>query len=168
MLNKTIGFLLLVVFSGSLGYAQQTESSKLSRAPNTALYTEILRADSIVFDAFNNCDSLRYKKYLADDLEFYHDIGGLSVGVKIEMEEFRDMCARGTKIRRALVSGALEVYPIGDYGALEIGTHQFFHTNNGESEKPSGSYKFIQIWQKTASGWKISRVISYGHEHMQN
>src|ERR1700733_9758564 len=166
MLNKIIGFLLLVVCCARPGYAQQAANLKLNKAPHTALYTEIFRADSIVFGAFNNCDSVTYKKYLADDLEFYHDIGGLSVGVKIEMQEFREMCARGTEIRRALVSGTLEVYPIGDYGALEIGTHQFFHTNKGEGEKPSGTYKFINIWRKTAGGWKISRVISYGHEHM--
>jgi ketosteroid isomerase-like protein len=167
MLNKTLGFLLLVIFSAPAVYAQKPDTSKSGKA-KADLYHEIFQADSIIFNAFNNCDSVTYKKYLTDDLEFYHDIGGLSVGIKIEMQEFREMCARGTHIRRELVSGTLEVYPIQNYGAIEIGTHRFFHTNKGEGEKPSGTYKFINLWQKKDGQWKISRVISYGHDHMQN
>ena len=121
-----------------------------------------------MFNASNNCDSVTYSKFFTDDLEFYHDIGGLSVGKKIELQEFSEMCARNSHIRRELVKGTLEVYPIKDYGAVEIGIHRFFHTNKEQEERPSGTYKFIHVWQFKDGQWKISRVISYGHGEMNN
>jgi hypothetical protein len=175
MLNRTFGFLLIIFFSATSVYSQVAKQVKLgkaqsnrSKAPHTKLYNDIFEADSILFDASNNCDSVTFEKYFTSDIEFYHDLGGLSVGVDIQMQEFREMCARGTHIRRELVKGSLEVYPLKNYGAIEIGTHQFFHTNKGEGEKPSGTYKFIHVWQNKNGQWQISRVISYGHGHMRN
>ena len=92
----------------------------------------------------------------------------LSRGIWLELQSFREMCARGTHIRRELVKSRLEVHPINGYGAVEIGIHRFFHTNKGEQEKPSGTYKFVQVWQQEKGRWKISRVISYGHDDMKN
>lgn len=175
MLNKIFGFLLLTTFPISTSFAQQADTSKLSKSKSkielaspTDLYMEIFKADSTLFHASDICDSVTYKKFWTDDLEFYHDLGGLSVGIAIELQSFREMCARGSQIRRELVKVSLEVYPIKNYGAVEIGVHRFFHTNKGEKEKPSGTYKFIQVWQKKDGQWKISRVISYGHDDMKN
>ena len=75
---------------------------------------------------------------------------------------------RNTHLRRELIKNTLEVDKLGDYGALEIGIHNFYHTNPGQSEHLSGTYKFINIWQKTKDGWKLSRVISYSHDKMNN
>ena len=158
---------MLAIFSVIAGYAQKPDTSK-SKNTKSDLYNEIFKADSTLFNASDNCDSGTYRKFFTDDLEFYHDLGGLSVGIKIEMQEFREMCARETHIRRELVKGSLEVYPIKNYGAIEIGIHRFFHTNKGQQEKPGGTYKFIHVWQKKDGQWKISRVISYGHEDMKN
>jgi ketosteroid isomerase-like protein len=175
MINKNFGFVLLALFFASEGFTQQADTSKLNKTKNekafdlsTDLYKEIFRSDSALFEASNNCDSVTYRKFFTDDLEFYHDIGGLSVGIKIEMQGFREMCARGSHIRRELVKGTFEVYPIRNYGAIEIGIHRFFHTNKGQQEKPSGTYKFIHVWQKKDGRWKISRVISYGHDDVKN
>lgn len=162
MLHRYIILLVPALFFVGSGYAQQTDTSKAN------LYREILYADSVLFNAFNNCDSVTYKKYFTDDLEFYHDLGGLSVGIQIELQEFREMCTRGNHIRRELVKSSVEVHPIKNYGAVEIGIHHFFHTNKGEQEKPSGTYKFVQVWQKKGNQWKISRVISYGHDNMRS
>ncbi|MBL0048058.1 MAG: nuclear transport factor 2 family protein [Bacteroidetes bacterium] len=62
---------------------------------------------------------------------------------------------------RKLVNGSLEVHPIKDFGAIEIGTHEFRHMENGKEEL--GVFKFVMIWQKQNDGWKISRVISFDH-----
>jgi hypothetical protein len=45
-----------------------------------------------------------------------------------------------------LVKGSREVYPIKDYGAIEIGAHQFRHKESGKAE--CGTFKFAMIWQK--------------------
>ena len=65
------------------------------------------------------------------------------------------------KLTRKLVKGSLEVHPIKDYGAIEIGVHEFRHVENGKEE--IGTFKFLMIWHKKDNQWKISRVISYDH-----
>ena len=173
--NKKFFFLLVTIFSTIVNSAQQVHTSKLNKdeskinlASSTNLYIEIFQADSTLFHASDNCDSVAYEKFFTDELEFYHDIGGLTVGIKNELQSFREMCARGSHIRRELVKGSLEIYPIKNYGAIEIGIHRFYHTNKGQEEKLSGTYKFIHVWQKKDDHWKISRVISYGHTDMKN
>lgn len=161
---KIIGLTLFVcLFANSL-FAQKTTS-----AVTDQLYNDVVNADSLLFNAFNNCDSVTYRKLLKDDLEFYHDLGGLNVGADYEMRSLKEMCARGSHIRRELIKSTLEVYPIKGYGAVEIGVHTFYHTNKGQKqEKVSGTYKFVQVWQFTDGAWKLARVISYGHNEMHD
>ena len=169
MTNKIIGLFLLSIFIANSIFAQQPATSKLNNAKisetSTSLYNEIVSADSSLFNAFNNCDTLTYDKYFTDDLEFYHDKGGLTVSLKSELKSFTENCASGLNLRRELVKSSLEVYPIKNYGAIEIGMHHFYHTNKGGIEKLGGTYKFIHVWQMKNGEWKISRVISYGHDN---
>jgi hypothetical protein len=48
------------------------------------------------------------------------------------------------KVTRELVKGSIEVYPIKDYGAVEIGLHKFTTIRN-QQERPQVS-KFIIMW----------------------
>lgn len=98
-------------------------------------------------------------RYLAPDLEFYHDTGGLQRRAQA-MAGLRSTFTKSPDIRRTLV-GAIEVYPIPDYGAIEVGVHQFCHRENGRQE--CGTFKFTHVWRRTATGWQITRVISYDH-----
>jgi Domain of unknown function (DUF4440) len=54
------------------------------------------------------------------------------------------------------------VYPLGDYGALEIGAHRFHHPGRDDTE-PVGEARFVIIWQRTDRAWKMARTISYAH-----
>jgi hypothetical protein len=67
-------------------------------------------------------------------------------------------------VTRELVPGTLEVYPIADYGAVEIGVHRFHHPGH-ETTESVGEAKFIQLWQKEKKdgSWKLTRVISFDH-----
>ena len=163
MFNKTTSFFLISFISFTSCLAQQDKPNKQpSHVSN--LFNEIVLADSLLFNAFNNCDSLAYKQYFTDDLEFYHDRGGLTVSLKSELQSFKENCATDLHLRRELVKSSLKVYPIKNYGAIEIGTHRFYHTKTGETEKLNGSYEFIHIWRLDTKGkWKLSRIISYGH-----
>lgn len=158
MLRKIFKLLLVALLTSSAGYSQQVVN----------LYHEIAQADSLMFHAFNTCDSVTYRKFITEDLEFYHDLGGLTVGADNEIKSFKEMCARNSHIRRELIKSSLEVYPLKGYGAVEIGVHRFYHTNKGQEEKISGTYKFVEVWQFKDKQWKISRVISYGHNEMHN
>lgn len=122
------------------------------------LFEEIRSADTALFAASNRCDLETFGKFIADDLEFYHDMSGLSVGKADLLAKTRDnICG---KMMRELVPGSLEVYPLPGYGAIEIGTHRFLHPREPGN---IGQARFIHIWQKKDGAWKLTRVISYDH-----
>lgn len=170
MTNKPVFILLTILLPFATAYAQNNTTGKMHTAVDTKqaeLYKEILKQDSIFFAAFNSCDTVTYRQYLTSDFEFYHDLGGLHY-LDEEMQSMREMCQKNSHIRRQLLKNTLEVHKLGDFGALEIGVHRFYHTNPGQSEHVSGTYKFIHVWQKKDNVWKISRVISYDHGKMNN
>lgn len=113
-----------------------------------------------MFKAFNahNLDALM--SMFTDDLEFYHDKGGLT-SYQQTAENFKKLFLNNPDIRRDLIKDSLEVYPVKNYGGLEIGAHRFCHQENGKEE--CGTFKFVMVWRKTADLWKVSRVISYRH-----
>ena len=134
--------------------------SKKDSLANQDLYKEIAHMDSVLFDAYNSHNADKLSTLFSDDLEFYHDLGGLTNQTQ-NMEAFKNNFAKNNGLRRDLVPGSLEVYPVKDYGAIEIGAHTFCHIENGKRD--CGTFKFVMIWQKKNSEWKISRVVSYGH-----
>jgi len=144
----------MVLFSGCYSVKAQTQRT------DSALYSEIAHLDSVVFGAFNNRDTATFKKFFPDDLEFYHDKGGLT-GYKETVAFMRSTAKNDNGLKRDLVPGTLEVYPIPNYGAIEIGSHTFCHKENGKQD--CGTFKFVHIWRKTGNQWKIARVVSYGH-----
>ena len=124
------------------------------------LYKEIERADSVLFEAFNRQDMITFKAMFTKDLEWFQDNGGL-IPYKTVFENFGNTFKNENKLSRILVKGSLEVHPIKDYGAIQIGSHQFRHFENGKEEV--GTFKFLMIWNKKDGQWKISRVVSYDH-----
>ena len=125
-----------------------------------ALFQTILSLDAKLFDAYNHCDLGKFGSLLADDLEFYHDKSGLSRGRQSLVEGVKNnICG---KVTRELVPGTLEVYPIANYGAVEIGVHRFHHPGHEKTEAV-GEAKFIHLWQNKDGVWKITRIISFDH-----
>src|SRR5688572_1384055 len=78
------------------------------------LYDTIASMDSVLFDAFNKKDLPTLGKMFSQDLEFYHDLGGVT-NYSQNMEAFKRTFDGARKVRRELVAGSLEVYPIKDY-----------------------------------------------------
>lgn len=144
--------------------APSAPASAEHSAPDTAgvLTSTIATLDSALFAAFNAHDADRLGTYFTPDLEFYHDKTGLA-GYDSTMANFRALFARNadTGLRRELVPGTLEVYPLGNFGLLEICQHRFCHTENGQED--CGTFKNIMVWRKDSAGYKVSRVISYDH-----
>ena len=123
---------------------------------NQALYDSILAMDKKYFDAYNNCDLETQAKIYAEDLEFYHDLGGLETDKDKLIKALKDNIC--DKVTRQLVEGSMEVYPIASYGAVAEGYHTFF--NKLEPNAPQKPSKFITIWKNTEEGWKMSRIVS--------
>ncbi len=126
--------------------------------PNdAALSAEIAQLDQMVFNAYNQCDMAIFSQYFAPNVEFYHDKGGVTFDRGSVIANTRKyICHR---VRRVLVTGSLQVYPIKNFGAIEEGEHLFCQID-GECE---GAAKFLMVWRKTGSHWQITRVISFGH-----
>jgi ketosteroid isomerase-like protein len=153
-------FILLISFNFyfiSPALAQEKKVAPTSQQ----LYNEIATADSMLFAAFNTQNMTVFKSMFTEDLEWFQDNGGL-LSYKTVFENFDNMMFhRDYKLTRTLVKSSLEVHPIKDYGAIEIGIHTFRHIENGKEE--AGNFKFLMIWQKKDGLWKISRVVSYDH-----
>jgi hypothetical protein len=144
----------LLAFAASLStHAQEVSMSD-------SLYLQIAHLDSLVFTAFNNRDTATFKSLFSNDLEFYHDKGGLT-GYSHTINFAKAQAENKTDLKRTLVPGSLEVFPIKDYGAIQIGAHKFCHTENGKQD--CGTFKFIHVWKNTGSNWIITRVLSYDH-----
>jgi ketosteroid isomerase-like protein len=135
------------------------------------LHNEIAAHDRKLFDAvFNTCDTQALAGLVTDDFEMFHDKGGLvSTSGAQFVENIRGMCERQKtgedyRARRELVEGSLEVYPLNNYGAVEVGVHRFYKRAPGQPDKLVEIARFTQVWKKEASGWKLARVVSYDHK----
>ena len=129
-------------------------------SPTSPLYQEIATQDSALSTAFNTHDLNAVMNLFTGDVEFYHDQGGQQSHTEVRTG-FGTLFGRNDGIRRSLVPGSLRVFPIKNFGAIELGTHQFCHTENGKPD--CGSFEFVQLWKNVGGQWKIARVVSYGH-----
>lgn len=127
-----------------------------------ALFDEISRQDAALFQAFNQRDLKTLDSFFTKDLEFYHDKEGRT-GYEKNMESFQRNFASEARVRRELVEGTLEVYPIAGYGAVELGIHRFYTSGKGQPEQLTATARFVHLWELKDGTWKISRVISYDH-----
>lgn len=120
----------------------------------------IASLDTALFDSYNRCDLEKFAAFFTDDVEFYHDQGGVTLG-KADLTESvkKNICG---KVTRELVPGTMQVYPMKGYGALEMGVHRFHHPGHEDTEGV-GEGKFIHLWRYKDGSWKITRVISYDH-----
>ena len=158
-MKRSSVFILTVLMSGALAITKaQTVPALDSIKSQEELTRTITTLDAQLFDAYNTCNLEKFGSLIDENVEFYHDKTGLSVGRKPLVEAIKNnICG---KVTRQLVPGSLEVYPLHGYGAVEIGTHRFYHPG---MEGPAGEAKFVTLWQYKDGAWKVSRVISYDH-----
>ena len=121
----------------------------------------ITALDTKLFDAYNHCDLKTFDSLLADDVEFYHDQGGLTLGRQKLTESIKNNICTGDT-QRVLVPGTLKIYYMKGYGAIEMGVHRFMHPKT-EASNGTGEASFVQLWQFKDGNWKLTRVLSYDH-----
>lgn len=140
-------------------FAQNNNEKKITDK-ESVLYKKISQLDSALFSAYNEKNLNLMKTYFTNDLEWYQDNGGLINFEKV-FNNFQSIFNREYTLTRSLIKESLEVHPIEGYGAIELGSHQFKHIENGKLEV--GTFRFLMIWKNDKGNWKISRVISYDH-----
>jgi hypothetical protein len=155
---------LATLVAGTRAAAQAPTSDTSGRrgraSPPAALTAAIASADSALFAAFNQRDLTKLMSFFTRDLEFYQDNEGVEHYAQTK-RDFGQMFGQPAPIRRELVPGSLEIFPIKNYGAMEVGRHRFCHVEGGKED--CGTFSFVHIWRRTGRRWQISRVVSYGH-----
>ena len=126
------------------------------------LHDTIVMMDSLFFDSYNNCKLDVFESLVSEDLEFYHDKGGLT-RYDENMRSIQKRCTSSFIVRRELVPGSTEVFPIKDYGAIQLGSHRFYIKNKGEAEQLDGTFRFVHVWKNENGRWRIARVVSFDH-----
>src|SRR6185437_7773361 len=77
-----------------LASVAQPASAKSAAGPD-ALFQTVSALDTKLFDAYNHCDLDTLGAMVADDLEFYHDKTGLSVGKQAFLEAIKqNICGK--------------------------------------------------------------------------
>jgi hypothetical protein len=147
---------LALLLSFATVVSAQSGDNYVYKPKDPALYDTIVHMDSVYFNAYNSCDMPTQAAMYSDSIEFYHDGSGLERSKQRLLQALKDnICG---KVTRVLVKGSIEVYPIPNFGAVEIGLHRFInHQENNSLSKPD---KFILIWRHTNGKWLIYRVIS--------
>lgn len=142
-------------------YSVFTSAQKASaEAEIPSLKDQIMRMDSLLFsEAFNKCNFELYQTIMADGMEFYDDRTGLNESIEKEYASFQDKCSRPFEVTRQLVE--CTVHPLGDFGAVQIGSHIFLN-DNVEVQVAS----FITIWENRGETWVVKRALSYDHRDL--
>ncbi len=133
------------------------------------LREQIRAADTQLFAAaFDSCDADKAAAMTTEDMEFFHDKDGKSASSRADFRRsVANLCDNARKggwhLRRELVESSLQVFPLQDNRALEIGDHRFHERGADGVERWTGQARFIQVWRRVDGQWQAERVISYDH-----
>jgi len=149
-------FLFIIALLMSFFSSAQVNEIQKYKPSDIKLHNEIVKMDAKYFNAYNTCDMQTQADLYDENIEFFHDKGGLATDKKELLKALKENICN--KVTRTLIKGSIEVYPIKDYGTIEIGYHKFF--NKEEPNAKSIPSKFIVVWKKNKNDWKITKVIS--------
>jgi hypothetical protein len=131
--------------------------------------TEARQFDAAYWQAFNSCNVAKLTDMNTDDLEFYHDKGGLMKGKAAFAEAVsKNICGRpDAGVRREEVAGSMKFYPMHAggklYGAIVSGEHRFYEVPRKGAEVLTGQARFTHMLLLTDGVWKVARVLSFDH-----
>lgn len=133
------GFALLLYASG-----------KAQVSDTTSLFKTMKHLDSLLFETgFNKCQVSVYDNIVSDDLEFYHDVGGITSGkAAFKASIQNNICNNSDQPKRRLVKGSMQVYPLYKnqqlYGAIQEGRHVFLYypMDNTKNRAPLNSRNY--------------------------
>jgi len=157
---KTI-FISLVFLFSNYAYSQNSEQQVIKA---------LTENDSLFWTGYNTCNLDLMSRFLSNDMEFYHDQGGIILGIegmKKSMQE--NICNDPNhKVRRELVPGTFQLFLLKDnntiYGAILSGEHYFYNSHAGGNETKDGIAKFTNLWLLRDGNWKMNRILSFDHK----
>jgi len=166
-LSALVRFSTAVALSlvGTQAFAQEKVPALEEIGNQAELDKAITELDRQLFAAYNHCDLKKFDSLLADDVEFYHDQGGVTLGHAALTESVKNnICTSDTQ--RVLVPGTLKIYHMKGYGAIEMGVHRFVHPKT-EATNGTGEASVVHLWRCKDGVWKMTRALSYDHHSVQ-
>lgn len=123
-------------------------------------------ADAAFWRAFNACDAKAMTPFFASDVEFYHDITGLTRSREAVVASMMNgPCGTpGLHLRRELVASSVRYNPVPGFGAILAGQHVFYERHGGGPEKAVTRASFVVVWKQQSGHWLMSRIVSYDHQ----
>jgi len=164
-MNKvSAGLRIALMVAASMGFAVRGHAQEVPPLEKIQSQAELDKAitalDAAVFDSYNKCDLEKFANFFVENVEFYHDQGGVTLGRAALTDSVKkNICG---KVTRELVPGSLQVFYMKGYGAIEMGVHRFHHPGHEDTERV-GEGRFIHLWQYKDGAWRITRVMSYDH-----
>ena len=166
-MNQSIKSLLLC----SIGFLVASGIATAQVDQSSDLFQTLKAKDSVLFKiGFNKCEVEKSAELMTDDLEFYHDKGGITNSKEAFVKIMKNgICRKDNpqKVYRHIVEGSLEVFPMYNngelYGALQNGKHFFSPKINATYNESDNYALFSHLWIIEDNKWKLKRVISYNH-----
>jgi CubicO group peptidase (beta-lactamase class C family)/ketosteroid isomerase-like protein len=123
-------------------------------------------ADASFWRAFNACDAQAMAPFFTDDVEFYHDITGLTRSRDaVVASMMKGPCGTpGLHMRRAIVASSVKFNPVPGFGAVLVGQHLFYERHGDGPEKPATLASFMIVWKLQSGRWLMTRIVSYDHQ----
>lgn len=153
-------FILTGLLITSLLSAQTSNSFEVESLKNI-----IFKLDGGFWKSYNSCDMEALTSYITNDVEFYHDKGGLITTLPKLLEQIKSgLCGNENgRLRREAIEGSIVLYPLNGYGAILSGEHIFYMQEEGKKDRPVEQAKFTHVWRYDNNTWKMSRILSYDH-----
>lgn len=127
---------------------------------------DVEAADAAFWAAFNRCDGPAMTPAFTDDVEFYHDKTGLTAGRAAVVKSMIDgPCGDPShlRMRREAVADSERFTPLAGGFAMLSGEHRFLASRDGGDFRHETIADYVELWQQTAAGWQMRRVVSYDH-----
>ena len=145
--------------------ASDSKSQANSTAADTA-ERSVFDADAKFWRAFNVCDAEAMAPFFTDDVEFYHDLTGLTRSREAVVESMmKGPCGtRAIHLRRELVASSVKFNPVPGFGAIMTGKHIFYERQGDGPERAATRASFMAVWKLQSGRWLMTRVVSYDHQ----
>jgi len=169
---RRLAFTALATLAIAVSALTQPAFAQTQGAPPASpeLVAALHARDAEFFAAFfDRCDAPAVRAMLTDDMEFFHDKGGMvAASADAFVTDFTGHCERlktgeDFASRRELVPGSVTVFVLNNYGAMTMGEHRFFKLTPGKPDEQTEVGRFIIIWKNDGGIWKMARVVSYDH-----
>jgi hypothetical protein len=168
-MNKSFHFIAIALFLlTQLGCKRQLIPSNTYSPERRDIFVQLQTQDSLLFEwGFNQCDTAQVGQLISEDLEFYHDQGGITPTKEAFLLSLTRLCKLDYKPTRELDPNSLEVHLLKNngklYGAIQSGTHRFFGQKGDQPKYLTSIAKFTHLWILEGDIWKLKRVLSYDH-----